>query len=325
MKPIETEHMRFIQEALIGAADIAKHNFGKVVSIETKDFDNNQVLTETDLEIGKFIVQCIQETYPTHNIINEESGVIDKLPRAKSPRYCSKSLHERSKVTQELGSMYSLAPHPRTDSPRYSASEYKQSEYTWVIDPIDGTSNFASGVSTFGIIIGLIHKDRAVAGGVALPMFSEIYVAEKGKGAYCNGQRMSVTKEKNLKSVLVGYSIDGHQEDPKITRDECEILAEIVLGCRNLRTSGSAFDAMMVAKGNYGAYHHRNTKIWDVVGIQAIIEEAGGLFTDFFGNPIDYTNHVQKIQKELTTKFPFCTAAPELHRQLQEIIHKERH
>ena len=93
MKPIETEHMRFIQEALIGAADIAKHNFGKVVSIETKDFDNNQVLTETDLEIGKFIVQCIQETYPTHNIINEESGVIDKLPRGKSPPDFLKNFH----------------------------------------------------------------------------------------------------------------------------------------------------------------------------------------------------------------------------------------
>lgn len=269
----EGENLQFLQDVLTDVSEIARRNFGRTTSISTKDGDNNQVLTETDLEIGKLIVDRIQETFPTHNIIDEEAGVIDK-----------------------------------------------GSEHTWIVDPVDGTSNFANRVPLFGTIIGKLYKNKAVVGGVALPMFSEIYLAEQGRGAFCNGEKLGVTSEQNLLAVLVGYSLDGHQENPQLTYEECALLADIILGCRNLRTSGSIFDAMQVAKGNYGAYHHRNTKIWDIVGMQVIIEEAGGVFTNFDGSPVDYTDHLKRAKD----KYPFSTAAPEIHRQLQEIIHRSK-
>ena len=267
----EIGYAKFVIEALKEASGIANRNFKKVKSVSVKQGDNNQVLTETDLEIGSFLIEKISRFYPDHNIIDEEAGVINK-----------------------------------------------NSDYTWVIDPIDGTSNFASQTPLYGIIIGLLHKAFPMFGGIALPFFNEIIIAEKGKGAYCNRERMSVSKENRLLSSLVAYGIDGYQNDPGKTHNECKILSDIILSIRSLRMAGSVFDGVMVAKGRYGAFLNKTSKIWDNVGQQIIIEEAGGIYTDFFGYAIDYSNPLNRIGENFT----FCAGAPELHKHLQEIIHK---
>lgn len=263
------EYGRFLRETLQESSKIALSYFGKVTGI-TKQDDNNQVLTEADLAIGKSIISLIRAEYPKHNVIDEESGVIDS-----------------------------------------------GSEFTWVIDPIDGTSNFAQGVPLYAISIGLLQNNTPLAGGIALPAFSEICVAEKSHGAFCNDQKLAVNKEAKLLSSLVAYGIDGHQENPQFTRDECKLLGELILNIRNLRASGSILDGIMVAKGKYGGYLCRTSKIWDNVGLHSIIEEAGGIYTDFFGKPIDYTNPLSKV----TESYTFCAAAPVLYKEIQKIIH----
>ena len=265
------DYTAFITEVLQEVSGIAVQNFGKVTSATTKTHDNNQVLTETDIEIGNYIVSAIKKSFPNHNIIDEEAGVINN-----------------------------------------------SSQYTWVVDPIDGTSNFASGIPTYCIMIGLLNGGIPIAGGVAIPSFHEICIAEKGKGAFCNGKKLHVTTEENLLRCLVSYGIDGHQEDPKFTRDECALLADIILGIRNLRTNNSNYDSMLVAKGSLGAWLNRTTRIWDNVAPQIIVEEAGGLYTDFFGKPKDYTYPISKAENNFTV----CAAAPTIHGKLQEIIHK---
>ena len=263
------EYKEFITKALEESSKIALSYFGKVIGT-TKPNDNNQVLTEADLEIGKSIISLIKKTYPKHNIIDEEAGVIDN-----------------------------------------------GSEFTWVIDPIDGTSNFANGVVTYGTIIGLLKNNIPIAGGVSLPSFSEIYVAEKNKGTFYNNKKIIIKGGNKLLSSLVAYSIDGHQENPSMTEDECKLLAKIILGIRNLRASSSVFDAVMVIKGKYGVYLGRTSKIWDHVGLQIIIEEAGGIYTDFFGKPMDYTNPLAKVKENYT----WCIAEHSLHQEIQKIIH----
>lgn len=258
----------FITAALNDAAAIANANFGKV-SGTVKPEDNNQVLTSTDIEVGKLIVSRAKSEYPAWNIIDEEAGVIDN-----------------------------------------------SSAYTWVVDPIDGTSNFANGVHTYGIMIGLLKEAVPVAGGIVLPYFNEVYVAEKGKGAFCNSQTITVTQESNLSNALVAYGIDGHQENRSLTVEEMGVLTQIVLGIRNLRTSNSAYDAAQVARGKYGACLNRTSKIWDNVAQQIIIEEAGGMYTDFFGEAIDYSNPTKRVGDNFT----ICAGAPTLHAQLQTII-----
>lgn len=195
----------------------------------------------------------------------------------------------------------------------------KKSKYTWVVDPIDGTSNFANGLKTYGIMIGLLETDTAVAGGIILPGFDELYVAQKGLGAFCNGKKVAVSSETSLLKSLVSYGIDGHQEDPQITYSETKVLADIILHIRNLRTTNSAYDMAQVVCGKYGAFLNRTTKIWDNVALQPIIEEAGGVVTDFWGKPMDYSNALQRANENFT----ICAGAPELHKQLQMIIHNK--
>jgi myo-inositol-1(or 4)-monophosphatase len=260
----------FILAQLKETTVIANNRFGKV-SNTTKADDNNQVLTETDLEIGNLLINRIKATYPDHNIIDEEAGVIDN-----------------------------------------------KSEFTWVTDPIDGTSNFANGVPTYGIMIGLLERGSPIAGGISLPSFLEIVTAQKGQGAFINKNKISVSKETNLLKSLIAYGIDGHQENPDMTADEMKLIGKIVLGIRNLRSSNSAFDAVMVAKGKYGGYLNKTSKIWDNVAQQIIIEEAGGIYTDFYGHRIDYSNPLTKAKDNFT----WCGASPILHKQLQEIINK---
>lgn len=263
-------YSEFIISNLKQASEIANANFGKVTGT-TKAEDNNQVLTETDLAVGKFLVEAVQKYYPDHNIIDEEAGAIDN-----------------------------------------------HSSFTWVIDPIDGTSNFAKGLPHYGIMIGLLRDNTPIAGGISLPYFQEIYTAEKNSGAFCNEKQIHVSTNTNLLSSLVAYGIDGHQENPEITKKECILLAEIVLKIRNLRTSNSAFDMGMTAAGKYDAYLNRTSKIWDNVAPQIILEEAGALYTDFFGKPLDYSDPLKKIVEN----FSVCAAPEAIHKRLQETINQ---
>ena len=259
----------FIESVLTDASHIANVNFGKV-SGSVKTEDNNQVLTDTDVEIGNLIVSRVTSSYPEWNVIDEEAGVIDK-----------------------------------------------GSAYTWVIDPIDGTSNFANGIHAYGIMIGLLKDDLPIAGGIALPFFNELYIAEKGMGTKCNGEPVKVSKEQTLLNALIAYGIDGHQENPQLTIEETTILAQIILNIRNLRCSNSAYDASLVANGKYGAWLNRTSKIWDNVAQQIVIEEAGGTYTDFYGKPMDYSNPTSRVAENFTV----CAAPYKLHKQLQAIIH----
>jgi len=264
------DYSSFITSVLSEASQIATDNFGKIQGT-TKSGDNNQVLTETDLAVGKYIVNTIKEKYPSHNIIDEEAGVIDN-----------------------------------------------HSEYTWIIDPIDGTSNFANASPLYATILGLLYQDHPVAGGMVLPYFKELYTAEKGKGAFLNKKAIHVSNEQNMLKMLISYNVDGFQSDPERTEIESQILKDIILQCRNVRSSGSMLDCMFLARGTYGGAHHRNTNIWDVVGTQIIVEEAGGIFTNFDGSTLDYTDHLKRAKEN----YPFCSATPSLYNQLQKIIHK---
>jgi myo-inositol-1(or 4)-monophosphatase len=140
------------------------------------------------------------------------------------------------------------------------------SRYTWVIDPIEATSNFAAGLPQYGIMVGLLEDATPIAGGIIAPAYDKLYLAEKGKGATCNGERITVTSENNLSNVLVSLSADGHPDDPERTRRDYLLLAELALAARSTRDNNcEAVDTMYVAEGRYGGRVNMVSKIWDNV------------------------------------------------------------
>lgn len=190
------------------------------------------------------------------------------------------------------------------------------SNITWVVDPIDGTSNFAAATPLYGCMVGVLQDDVPVAGGVVLPALNEVYLAEVGAGATRNGVKIHVSDRENLSDMLISYGLDGYADNPEATRAEARLMGEIVLAIRNLRTSNSVFDVMSTANGSYGAFLNQTSKIWDNVAPQIIIQEAGGVYTDFYGQPIDYVDALARADENFTV----CAASPVAHAGLQAII-----
>ncbi|QYC38835.1 Inositol-1-monophosphatase [Nonomuraea coxensis DSM 45129] len=213
----------------------------------------------------------------------------------------------------------------REEFPRHSLIDEEagvldnNSRYTWVIDPIDGTSNFAAGLPQYGIMIGLLEDATPIAGGIALPAFREIYSAEKGEGTTCNGVPVRVAAGGELGGRMLCYGIDADPDRPEVARAECELLAELLLaGPYKLRSSNSAFDVVMVASGRYGAFLNRTSKIWDNVAPHIVVEEAGGRWTAFDGSLIDYSSPVHQA----TRNFTHCGASQAVFQHIQAVIHQ---
>jgi myo-inositol-1(or 4)-monophosphatase len=161
------------------------------------------------------------------------------------------------------------------------------SEFTWVIDPIDGTSNYAAGLPWFGVIMALMKDNIPVQGGMYLPLEEQLYYAEKGKGAWRNDQPIRVSNAKKLKDTLLAYSFD-HSSDPGKTSAEMKLLGKIAANVRNIRSTNSLVDFGYVADGRIGAVINQTTKIWDIAGPSLIIREAGGSVCDMHKNELDF-------------------------------------
>jgi myo-inositol-1(or 4)-monophosphatase len=191
----------------------------------------------------------------------------------------------------------------------------KFSEFTWIIDPLDGSSNFAAGIPWFGIIIAVLKDYKPIIAGIYLPYSDEMYIAEKGKGAFRNDARIDVTKERNLRDVLFSYSLD-FSEDTAKTDNESKIIREIVKETRNLRSINCVLEYCYVADGRLGGCVNQATKIWDIAAPALMIQEAGGVVSDISGNDLNFC--VDKTSYDRT--FSFVAASKELHPKVRSII-----
>lgn len=162
-----------------------------------------------------------------------------------------------------------------------------ESEYTWVIDPIDGTSNFAAGLPWFGVIMALMKDRIPVLGGMYLPLEDQLYYAEKNGGAWKNDKPIRVNGARQLKDTLLAYSFD-HSSDPGKSAAEMKMIEKIAATVRNIRATNSLVDFCYVADGRLGAVINQTTKIWDIAGPSLIIQEAGGLVCDINKNDLDF-------------------------------------
>jgi myo-inositol-1(or 4)-monophosphatase len=154
--------------------------------------------------------------------------------------------------------------------------------HRWIVDPLDGTTNFLHGVPLFAISIGLEREGQLVAGVVYNPIADELFTAEKGKGAYVNDRRrLRVAARKNVSDALITIGI------PHLGRPDARFLKELpgvmkeVAGVR--RTGSAALDLAWTAAGRFDAYWERGIRPWDMAAGIVLVREAGGVVTDFSG------------------------------------------
>ncbi len=140
----------------------------------------------------------------------------------------------------------------------------KDSKNVWIIDPIDGTTNFLHGVPHFAISIALKSNNEIVSGVIYDPIKDEMFYAEKNNGAFFNNQRIKVSKKKDLTSCLFGTGGKEKIETDLITR----------------KSGSAALDMAYVAAGRYDGYFQNNLNLWDIAAGIIIIKEAGGTINE---------------------------------------------
>jgi myo-inositol-1(or 4)-monophosphatase len=191
------------------------------------------LVTEIDRQSEQTIIKFIQELYPSHAILAEESG-------------------------------------------RHSA----ESDYLWIIDPLDGTTNYAQGLPIFCVSIALQYRGETVLGVVYCPVVSQLFTAVRGQGAYLNSQRLQVSAKTELvESVLAtGFPYDIATNPA----NNIACFGRIVLKARAVRRIGSAaYDIACVAAGKFDGYWELKLSPWDAAAAMLMVEEAGGQIIHF--------------------------------------------
>jgi myo-inositol-1(or 4)-monophosphatase len=166
-----------------------------------------------------------------------------------------------------------------------SASVAAASRYRWILDPVDGTTNFAHGLALFSVSIALEVDGRLEIGVVYDPMADELFTAERGQGARLNGRRLRVSTCDEMIDALV---CTGFPYSVQETRHrQIEVFAAFMAQARAVRRLGSAaLDLCYVAAGRFDGFWEEQLKSWDLAAGVVIIEEAGGRITGFDGAPL---------------------------------------
>lgn len=155
-------------------------------------------------------------------------------------------------------------------------------DHRWIVDPLDGTTNFLHGLPHFAISIALEHSGRIISGVIYDPIKDELFWAERGKGAFMNDRRLRVSPTRQLtESVLAtGIPFAGRKGGPEFIQDMARVMPAVA-GIR--RFGAAALDLAYVAAGRYEGFFERYLSYWDIAAGILLVREAGGIVTDIQG------------------------------------------
>ncbi|SEH49324.1 inositol monophosphatase family protein [Tardiphaga sp. OK245] len=163
--------------------------------------------------------------------------------------------------------------------------------HTWIVDPLDGTTNFLHGIPQFAVSIGLAREGQVIAGLIYNPANDELYMAEKGSGAFLNDTRLRVAGRKQLNECVIACGLPHiGRGDFELSRNEMAALQPKVAGLR--RFGAASLDLAFVAAGRLDGYWERNLQPWDVAAGLILIKEAGGTVGDINGGDVLTTGNV---------------------------------
>ena len=161
-------------------------------------------------------------------------------------------------------------------------TEQSEREYTWIIDPLDGTTNFVHQIPNYCVSIGLMHQGEIIAGVVYEVVNDECFYAWKAGGAYLNGSKITVSKARKIEDVVLATGFPYHNFEK--LEAYFNILNTFMKNTQGLRRMGSAAaDMAYVACGRYGGFFEYNLNSYDIAAGVILVKEAGGTVTDFLG------------------------------------------
>jgi len=182
-----------------------------------------------------------------------------------------------------------------------------KNDYCWVIDPLDGTTNFAYGLPHFCVSVALTNKDRPVLGCVYQPLLNEFFYAATGKGAYLNNSPIKVSGTQTIKDSFLLFCIPyGKNEGAQQLFEKVLMLSQKSYSMRLL--GAAALDQCYVASGRLDGMFFEQLSWWDIAAGSLIIEEAGGVVSDYNGSPV--SPHFNS----------FIAANPRIHEELVKIF-----
>jgi len=180
------------------------------------------------------------------------------------------------------------------------------SKWKWIIDPLDGTTNFAHGYPCFCVTIALEHQDELVLGVTYDPTRNELFAAEKGQGASLNFKPIRVSSTAKMSESLL---VTGFPYDFKDRHDFARHLTAFLLGARGVRRDGSAaIDMAYIACGRFDGFWEEGLNPWDVAAGVLMIREAGGLVTNYDGSPLSIY------------KPPICASNGIIHEEMLTVL-----
>jgi myo-inositol-1(or 4)-monophosphatase len=216
-------------------------------------------------EVGGYIRQEAQ-SFDHHTVeekgLNDLVSYVDKTAEMKIVEGLRKILPEAGYITEE------------------GTAAYTEEEYRWVVDPLDGTTNFTHGLPVYAVSIALMHEDELVVGVVYEINKDEMFSAARGQGAWLNGKPISVSSREKLSESLLATGFPYYNFEQMSSY--LKILNEFMKKTHGLRRMGSAaVDLAYVACGRFEGFFEYNLNAWDVAAGSLIVKEAGGEVTDF--------------------------------------------
>ena len=227
------------------------------------------VAREAALEAGKFLKYNLGKVKHVERKLGQETNLVTEIDKGSEALIIKK-------IKQHYPMHDILAEE--------SGGQKSNSDYRWVIDPLDGTTNFTHGLPIFCVSIGVEYKGTVVAGAIYDPCSDELFTAEKGSGAYLNGKRIQVSSnDKLINSLLVtGFPYNVKENPGRVVEHFVNMLME---GQGVRRLGSAALDLAYVAAGRLDAFWEVFLNPWDKAAGVLLVEEAGGKVTDFKDNP----------------------------------------
>ena len=235
------------------AGDIIARSADRIEQLQIENKDRNDFVTEVDRTAEETIIGILRKAYPDHSFLGEESGE-----------------HKPNEAALEKA---------RKLNPGVEATNYE-----WVIDPLDGTTNFLYGIPHYAVSIALKKDGKLDQAVIYDPMKDDLFHATRGGGAFLNNRRIRVSKRLSLENAVLATGIPFRPEQDKIMGTYTDTLKVLAVGTAGIRRFGAAsLDLAYVAAGRYDGYWEFGLQQWDIAAGALLVQEAGGLVGDLNG------------------------------------------